>query len=142
MDRGLKRIPPTPDLHPHPHARPDRQQRRAPLCHGLSHRLHHTWEGTHWQQRETRSRGRGVNGVRPQGQRRGPYTTHSLSRLLSVSLRSHYLQPGTMSRVTDPQSVDSEVDHVSRVPASPVVTPSQLGSLPEGERQERLCGGT
>ena len=41
-----------------------------------------------------------------------------------------------MSRVTDPQSVDSEMNHVSRVPASPAVTPSQLGSLPEGERRE------
>lgn len=41
-----------------------------------------------------------------------------------------------MSRVIDPQSVDSEINYVSRVPASPVVTPSQLGSLPKGERRE------
>ena len=55
VDRGLKRIPPTPDLHPHPHPRPDGEQRRAPLCHRLSHRLRHTWEPTG--SKEKRARG-------------------------------------------------------------------------------------
>lgn len=34
-----------------------------------------------------------------------------------------------MSQVTDPVSADSEVKFVSRVSASPVVTPSQRGFL-------------
>ena len=34
-----------------------------------------------------------------------------------------------MSRVTDPKSADSEINYVSRVSTSPVVTPPGLGSL-------------
>lgn len=37
-----------------------------------------------------------------------------------------------MSQEIDPQSVDSELNYVGRVPASPVATPSQLGPLPRG----------
>ena len=51
------------------------------------------------------------------------------ARLLSVLLRFHYLQRGIMSRVIDPESAGSEINYVSSVSASPVVTRSQRGSL-------------
>lgn len=38
-----------------------------------------------------------------------------------------------MSRVIDPESAGSEINYVSSVSASPVVTRSQRGSLREGE---------
>lgn len=34
-----------------------------------------------------------------------------------------------MSQVIDPKSADSQINYVTRVSASPVVTPSQLGFL-------------
>lgn len=56
----------------------------------------------------------------------GPVTP-SVFGVLSVLLRFHYLQAGIMSQVIDPNSADSEINYVTRVSASPAVTPSQRG---------------